>query len=106
MTLLTSHVFEVHVAHSWGKSALTVLTVFVLQINAQHSFAALSNGNIAHKYILNNTSAASTCFDTNYTIKFRTVHLAVLNEQVAVTRITSYNVCYTKLLRVGSQLHA
>ena len=82
--LLASHVFEVYVAHGRGIAAIALFPVFVLQVDAQYGFAALTDGDVAYKYILYQSAAAGTGLDADYAVQVGAVHAAVLNEQVAV----------------------
>lgn len=78
LTLLASHVFEVYIADDRREAAVALFAVFVLQVDAQYSFAALPHGDVAYKYVFNDSTPASTGLDADNAIQVGAVHLAVL----------------------------
>lgn len=74
-----------YIAYDRREAAVTLFPVFVLEVDAQHGFAALAYGDIAYKYIFYDSTAAGTGLDTDDTVQIGAVHLAVFYIQVAVT---------------------
>ena len=81
---LAGDVFQVDVAHDGIVAALATFAVFVLQVDAQHGFAALADGDVAHEDVFNHPAAAGAGLDADDAIQIRAVHAAVLDVEVAV----------------------
>lgn len=82
LALFALDVFEIDVKNHWREVAVARLIRFVLQIDFQDSLLALTDFDISDEYILYDTSAAITSFDTNYAFEFRRIHLAVLYPKI------------------------
>ena len=74
-----------NVADGRGEASVALLAVFVLQVDAEYSFAALTYGDVAYKYILDDSTAACAGLDADDTVQVGAVHAAVLHVQVAVS---------------------
>ena len=65
---LAGDVFQVDVAHDGVVAALAAFAVFVLQVDAQHGFAALADGDVAHEDVFNQSAAAGAGLDADDTV--------------------------------------
>ena len=74
-----------NVADSRSKTAVAVLPVFVLQVDAQYGFATLSYGDVTHEYIFNQSAAAGAGLDADHTVEVWAIHLTVFYIHVAVS---------------------
>ena len=74
-----------NVADGRGEASVALLAVFVLQVDAEYSFAALTYGDVAYKYILDDSTAACAGLDADDTVEVRTVHRTVLGKHVAAS---------------------
>lgn len=81
---LAGDVLEVHVADNGVVAALALLVRFVVEVDAEDGFAALADGDVADKDILDDASAAGVGLDADDTVEVRRIHDAILDVEVAV----------------------
>lgn len=85
LALFASHILQMDVTDSGSETSVAFFPVLVLQVDAQYGFAALSYGDVAYKYVLDDSATACTGLDTDNTVQVGAVHAAVLHVQVAVS---------------------
>lgn len=81
---LAGDVLEVYVADDRVIAALALLVRFVIEVNAKDGFAALADGDVADKDILDDATAAGISLDADDTIEVRRIHDTILDVEVAV----------------------
>ena len=78
VTLLAGYILHVYLANSRLEATIADFLSLVVEINLQYCLTTLTNSNVAHVDILNQTTTAVVSLDSQYTLKVRRVHVAVL----------------------------
>ena len=73
-----------YIAHGRSEATVALFPVLILQIDAQYGFSTLSYGDVAYKYIFDDSTPAGTGFYADHPVQIRAVHLAIFNKQVAI----------------------
>ena len=74
-----------HVTYCRREIAVAKFFVFVLEVDTQHGFAALSDLDVAYINILDDAAATVAGLDANHAVEVGAVHFAVLHEKIFVT---------------------
>ena len=85
LAFFAGHIFQVDVADSGSEATVAIFTVLVLQVDAQHGFAALAYGDVTHEHIFNQSATAGAGLDTDDAVEVRAVHFAIFHIQVTVS---------------------
>lgn len=84
LRFLAGDVLEVHVADNRIVAALALLVRLVVEVDAEDGFAALADGDVADKDILDDAAAAGVGLDADDAVEVRRIHDAILDVEIAI----------------------
>ena len=85
LALLTGNVVQVDVAHCGKEAAAANLVMFIIEVDFQYRFSALSHLDVAGIDVLYDTATASVGLDSYYAVQIRAVHHVVFSEHVTAS---------------------
>ena len=83
--LLAGNILHRHVADGGVEATAANLTWFIVGVQFEDSLATLTNGNVAHIDVLNDTATTGVRLDAEYTVETGRVHLAILGIDILAT---------------------
>ena len=83
--LLTSDIFHRYIADGGVETTTAHLTRFIVGVKLEDGLATLTNSDVAHIDILDDTTAARVRLDAQHTVEVGRVHLTVLGIDILAT---------------------
>ena len=83
--LLASDILHRHIADSGVETTAANLTGLVVGVQFQHCLTTLTNGDVAHIDVLDDTTTARIGFYAEHTVEVGRVHLTVLGIDILAT---------------------
>ena len=85
LTFVASDILDVDIAHGRSETTAADFLGFVVKINFENRFSALSHLDVAGIDILDDTASTSVGLYADNTVEVGTIHLAVLSKEIAAS---------------------